>query len=352
MLGVLWPPGGAAGAGEVRRASAALLAWVDREGRSAPPLAEARARAKDPAERRALGFALAQAHRAARRHEDQLRVARELLAEDPASREALALAALALQELKRPGELEPLAAPVLARLPDDPEVLTLLGNVRLGLGELDAAARTWRRLIDGGKAGPLVYNNAAWLELFRGGTGKDALDWARRAVDGGRGREHPSLNTLAAVYAEAGQTAEAREVFLRSLEAAGDVEPGPSDWLVFGRIAEGWGLPEVARSAYDRVKPEPEDPTAAYHLARRRLAALAPAPGAAPPASATPSAPAAPAPARDPAPGRGAAPDAGPGSPKVKPAGPAPAPGEPARPKPGGSPRKPAPRAPVEAQAA
>lgn len=308
VLEALWRPGAVGGAAEARLAAAALLSWVDKDGKLAPALADARARATDPARRRAFGFALAQAHRAAGRHEDQLRVARELLAEDPASREAFALAALALQELKRPAELDALVAPVLARLPDDPEVLSLVGNVRLALGDLEAAARTWRRIIDGGKAGPMVYNNAAWLELFRGGAGKDALDWARRAVDGGRGREHPSLNTLAAVYAAAGQPAEAREVFLRSLEIEGDVALGPSDWFVFGRIAEAWGLVEVSRAVYGRVQPEPEDPTAAYHLARSRLAALGPAPVT----------PAAPVPAKGPA-----GPPGGPAPRKVKPAGPA-----------------------------
>jgi transglutaminase-like putative cysteine protease len=332
VLEALWRPGAAGAAAEARRAAVALLAWVDADGKLAPLLSEARARAAAPAERRALGFALAQAHRAAHHPEDQLRVARELMADDPASREAFALAALALQDLKRPAELDPLAAPVLARLPDDPEILALVGNVRLALGDLDGAARTWRRIIDGGKAGTMVFNNAAWLELFRQGAGKDALDWARRAVEGGRGREHPSLNTLAAVYASAGQPAEARDVFLRSLDAAGDETLGPSDWFVFARIAEAWGLGDVARACYGRVQPEPEDPTAAYHLARARLAALGPAPVA-------------PAPAAAPAPAGGGAPPAGGTRLKVKPAGPASPPAAPGK-KPGAKPAPPPPPPP------
>ncbi|ABC80262.1 DUF3857 domain-containing protein [Anaeromyxobacter dehalogenans] len=342
VLARLWRPGAEAGAPEVRRAAAAVLAWADEAGRSIPTLSEARARATDPAERRALGFALAQAYRAAGKREDQLRVARELLQDDPASREAFALGAVALADLKRPAELEALAAGVLQRLPDDPEVLGLLGNLRLGAGNVDEAAKAFRRLIDGGKASPLVLNNAAWLELFRATPGKDALDWARRAVEGERGQNHPSLNTLAAIYAASGQPAEAREVFLRSLDVSGDALE-PADWFVFGRIAEAWGVPEAARAAYARVAPDPLDPTAPHTLAQRRLALLGPAPAPASPGGAKPAPgdapavpPARPLPAAAPAPA--AAPPATPAAP-ARPEGGQPGKKAPAR-------RKPAPPAP------
>jgi tetratricopeptide (TPR) repeat protein/transglutaminase-like putative cysteine protease len=317
VLGALLPPGAPAGAAELRRAAATLLAYADPAARTVPILAPARAAAVDPAERRALGAALAQAYRGASRFGDLLAIADELLAADPLARDAFAAKALALQRLGRRAELDAAGDAILARIPADPDVVGTLGSVYTRLGDLDAAARMWRRAIDAGRAAPVVYNNAAWLELYRPEPAKETLEWARRATSGERDRDHASLNTLAMVLASLGRAGEARQVFVDSLDAAGGAL-GPSDWLVFGRIAEAWGLAVAARSAYARVAPEGDDPTSAEVLARRRLAALGPgvppAPGAAPAAPVPASAPgaarapgAAPpakAPPRAPAPGK------------------------------------------------
>jgi tetratricopeptide (TPR) repeat protein len=197
----------------------------------------------------------------------------ELLAEDPASRPAFFLHALALQRLRDASGLGAAAEAILARLPGDPELLELTANAWLALGDLEGAARAFQRALDAGLARPAVYNNAAWLELFREPPSRAALEWARRAGAPDRA-DHASLNTLAAVHASFGQPQEAREVFLRSLQVAGEAPPGPADWLVHGLIAEAWGLTEAARASFAKVEPEPQDPTAPYLLARRRLAAL------------------------------------------------------------------------------
>jgi tetratricopeptide (TPR) repeat protein len=285
--GILSALRGAGDLASARRAGAALAAFVDGEGRTAP-LEAARAVAREPAERRALAFALCQAYRTKGDASALLTLADEILASDPASRAAFAMKAWALRRLGRPAALWPAADAILARLPDDPDVLGLAGSMALLMGDVEGAARAWRRLIDAGRAPPGVYNNAAWLELFRDPSGRNALDWARRAVEQAREREHASQNTLAAAYAEAGKPAEAREIFLRSID--GGLPLDSADWYVFGRIAEAWGRESVARAAYARVEPEKEDgaddPTSAFHLARRRLdrlgAASPDAPGAAP----------------------------------------------------------------------
>ena len=119
-------------------------------------------------------------------------------------------------------------------------MLALLATSRLLLGDRDGAARAQRRLIEGGRATPGVYNDAAWLGLFRGGAQPEALRWARRAVDGAP-NDHAALNTLAAVYAELDRPAEARDLFLRSIEDGRPLEG--ADWYVHGRIAEAWSLP-------------------------------------------------------------------------------------------------------------
>jgi hypothetical protein len=109
------------------------------------------------------------------------------------------------------------------------------------------------------------------------------------------------------VHGFLGQAGAAREALVHSLEAAGSSAPTPADWLVHGLVAEACGLRGLAREAYARVTPEPDDPTAPYLLARRRLGRLdatrpvppPPAPGAAPsPPAADPAPQAPPPPAR------------------------------------------------------
>jgi transglutaminase-like putative cysteine protease/predicted Zn-dependent protease len=287
VLAALARPGAALDAPAARRAGAALAAFADAKGVTIPVLVAARSAAPDPGVRRAVAFALAQAYRGRNEAAPLLGVADAVLADDPASRMAFAMKAWALLRLRRPAELKPAADAILARLPDDPDVLGVLGSTALLMGDVDGAARAYRRLIAAGKAPPGVYNNAAWLELFREPIGKDALDWARRAVDQGQERDYASLNTLAAAYATLGKPAEAREIFLRSIDGGRTLRG--ADWFVFGRIAEAWGLDGTARAAYARVEPENgeggEDPTSPYHLARRRLEKLGR------PAGATPAAP-------------------------------------------------------------
>ena len=281
VLAPLWRPGGGEpDAAATRRAATALLAFADRKGRTLAPLAEARAAATDGPERRALSLALLRAARSAEKPEVALATADEILAADPTVRPAFAAKAWALQRLGRREELVRAGAAAEARLPGDPDVLSALGGSQLLAGDLEGASRTFRKLIDSGQATPLAYNNAAWLQLFlvpgAGRPGDVALDWARRAVDQERDRNHASLNTLAAVYAALDRPAEAREILLRSV-ADGRPLMG-ADWYVVGRTAEGWSLADAARAAYARVQPQPvdgaPDPTDARLLADRRLATL------------------------------------------------------------------------------
>ena len=55
------------------------------------------------------------------------------------------------------------------------------------------------------------------------------------------------LHTLASVYAEMGKTAEAYRLILQSVDARAGGAPTSDDWYVFGRLAEHYGLPDVAR---------------------------------------------------------------------------------------------------------
>ncbi len=293
LLAALAPAAADAAPADVRLATAALLAFGDAEARTVPALLAARRHARDAARRRALGFALAAAYRAAERWPELQGVAADLLQQDPASRAAAGLRALALARLGSAEALRAMAGEALGKLSEDPEAAASVAGAQLAAGDLAGSLATHRRIIAAGKAGPGVYNDAAWLELFLGAPGPDALAWARAATRSAN-PGHAALNTLAAVHALLGQPAEARDALVRSLDAAGTDPPTPADWLAQGLVAEACGLPALARESYARVTPEPGDAAAPYLLARIRLAALDAPPPASPPTApeAAPSPPA------------------------------------------------------------
>jgi hypothetical protein len=121
--------------------------------------------------------------------------------------------------------------------------------------------------------------NPAW-ELFDclarnalagGSAGQQALDDALAAVRQSA-YEHPGcLATLAMVYAELGKTSDAQEALYRGLALRGG-PPGDSDRYVLGRVAEHYGLDDVAAGQYRQValaaRPARDG---VYVLAQRRL---------------------------------------------------------------------------------
>jgi Flp pilus assembly protein TadD len=118
-------------------------------------------------------------------------------------------------------------------------------------------------------------NNIAWNSLFEPAVSDQALEYARKAVNLTKAGDRNVLHTLAALYAETGRYEDARGLMDKCLELTMDGEPEDEDWYVFGRIAEGYGFPVSARSAYLKVlPPELPDPTSTWLLAQKRLAGL------------------------------------------------------------------------------
>jgi tetratricopeptide (TPR) repeat protein/transglutaminase-like putative cysteine protease len=281
VIAALWTRNGPPPAPAIRLAAAALAAWGERPEPGIPVLERALATPGDATTRRAVQWALTVAYRHTERFEDLARTAGAILDSEPGSRPALTRKVMALERLGRRDEVERLVAGALDATPDDPYALSLLASTRLALGDLDGAGKAYRRLIDGGKATPGDFNNAAWLMLWTEPVGDTAVDWARRAVEGTGRRQYASLNTLAAVLAAAGRPAEAREVFLQALDVKETNGLDGADWVVQGLIAEKYGLAQAARAAFSNVKDgpddDPRDPTRSSAYARMRLAKL-PAP--------------------------------------------------------------------------
>jgi tetratricopeptide (TPR) repeat protein len=271
-----WSKGGPEDVEKMRTAAAVILVVGERPEDAVPILEQARERASSEGEKRNLDLVLARAFFAADRYEDLLAVAQRLGNAYPESAMAFLFQVNALSELGRYDALRQVAEERLERVPDDRYALGALVDWASKSGDVKAEQQYLRRIVDSGKATDSEFNRLAWNTLFEGGVTEKAIEDAQRASS--LSKKAPEvLHTLAALYAEMGKTAEARETILDAIDGAQADEPRPGDWYVFGRIAEQYGVRESAIAAYKRVeKPERGEPksTSAYMLARKRLRAL------------------------------------------------------------------------------
>jgi tetratricopeptide (TPR) repeat protein/transglutaminase-like putative cysteine protease len=278
---VLWgkgAPGGAeqTGAEEIRCAAATLLDAED-GAKALPLLRTCRDAAGDPARRNALDVALALADLATGHAAEAAEITGRLLAAAPGSEHAAGLHLQALLALNRWDEIRALAEKRLQRSADDAEALGLLTEADLHAGDLTQAEGRLRQIVKSGKAKANDYNELAWLLLERGRVDDETLDFGQRAATLSEYQRSAYLHTLASLYAEKGRTAEAYRILLQSIDARANETASSDDWYVFGRLAEQYGLPDVARKYYKRVPPPKspaDEPMSTHALAARRLAAL------------------------------------------------------------------------------
>ncbi|MFY9822074.1 MAG: hypothetical protein WAM82_11880, partial [Thermoanaerobaculia bacterium] len=276
----LWVKGSQAGAEEMRCAAAALLG-SDSASPQAPPLLlacrEAAAAAGEPARRNVLDLALALTYEKLARHQEMEKVSRRLLETLPDSERADGIHNAALLHLGRWDEIRAHAEQRLQRAPNDGVALHLLASVALHARDFDLAEQRFGQLIEAGKATAGDFNELAWMRLELGRVDDKTVEYSQRATTLSSYGSAAALHTLASIYAELGKTAEAYRLILQSIAARSDGAPRPDDWYVFGRLAEHYGLPDVARDYYKRVSPpagpQPE-PLSTHALAAKRLAAL------------------------------------------------------------------------------
>jgi len=274
----LWTEKSAASADDARCAAAALLTTArESSARALPLLRACREAAADPARRNAFDMALALGDAATDRFAEMEEDSGRLLAAAPGSERAERLHALALVSLGRWEEIRALAERRLQRAADDPWALQLLASDALHARDLDQAEARLRQIVKSGKATASNYNELAWLLLERGRVDDEALDFGQRAATLSDYTQSPALHTLACLYAEKGRTAEAYRIIVQAIGAKPGEAPGADDWYVFGRLAEQYGLPDVARKYYRKVTPPKSldaEPMSTHALATRRLAAL------------------------------------------------------------------------------
>jgi tetratricopeptide (TPR) repeat protein len=136
----------------------------------------------------------------------------------------------------------------------------------------------WQIVMDQGQARiappiakPTIFNDMAWSAVVSDHVTPQALEEALAAVKQAKPENPVSLRTLAAVYAELGKTPDALENLRHAVQLRGE-RMDDGDWYVLGRIAEQYGLNDLAAGLYRKVPPKPiaggDD---AYAVAQRRL---------------------------------------------------------------------------------
>lgn len=285
-LAALWKRGAGGELAEARCAAAALVAEGLRH-RPAEAILEnckesaagTQREARLPAIDQAIDQALALAYRLSNRLPELLAAARRLAAARPDAELPFELETAALLGLGRWEEVKLLGEQRLAASPGAAAAWRALAAAAQQEGDLAAAQAALLRLAESGRAGAADFNNLAWLALSRGQADEQAIEQAQRGAFLSGYRDAAPLHTLAALYAELGKDAEAYRLILQAMAARQDQAPASADWYVFGRLAEHYGLPEVARGLYARVSPPGKGVPSAvstYRLAQARLEELGP----------------------------------------------------------------------------
>jgi tetratricopeptide (TPR) repeat protein len=247
------------------------------------------ARANSPAARAAILLHLCNVHLEAGRYEAALSAAEAVLRELPGVPFGLGFRLRALGGLGRLDEVRRLTVLAGTDTTLTPRALRQIAHIAADLGAIAEAVALRERLRELVRPSATDLNSLAWEGLYLDLVPATARADAQRAVELAARSSTSELNTLATVLAETGEPEQAMVTLRKEVAAYGAVRD--FDWLVIGRIAEAYDLPEVARAAYQRVEP-PSRPSAlsVWVLARRWMDRLDAA-GRKPPAAVVKSTP-------------------------------------------------------------
>jgi tetratricopeptide (TPR) repeat protein len=272
----LWTKGSQAGDAAIRTAAATLIGMTSAANEALPQLREAVKSASDEKTRTAAELALVRALRLAESVDGALPAAQALVQSYPDSAEARQLLLSVYLQQRDWKSFEAMANKRLAEDATDVETSRLVAQALEEQGEFAKAEALYAKLANSAEGNDLDWNQFGWSALVAGDVTAEKIAQVQRDATA-----HPNLaallHTLASMYAEAGQTAEAREVILAAMEAWGIDEPSSECWYVFGRIAEQFGVREAALADYARV-PRPDrvivSGASTYSIAQRRIAFL------------------------------------------------------------------------------
>jgi tetratricopeptide (TPR) repeat protein/transglutaminase-like putative cysteine protease len=273
----LWTKGDPADPAAIRVAAAALAIGARKDPQLLTLLDEALAATSDSKRKVHLHWARALW---AQHHYDWQRLresAEIMLASDPQSEATLRLAGRAYGMLRSWEPWQSAIEKRSARDSNDRTAIEARAELEAYRGDMAAARKTLKALIDQGRAPASILNSYAWYALYLDTVDDESLEIARRGNQETRNNSYAIMHTLACLYAEVGRTAEARELLLKTIAAGGLDEPDSEVWYGLGRVAEQYGDEKAALAAYQRVTLEEGTPEAisTYALAQKRLRVLA-----------------------------------------------------------------------------
>ena len=227
-------------------------------------------------ERANLRIALALGYQLQDNFAGLLDVSAALLKDEPESPAAFIDNVVALLGLNRFDDALALADQRLKLLDHDSDAYEMKAQIEANRGDFAAALGWLQKLADMGKADAMLLNEQAWYALFTGNVQQADIAKAIRATE--MRKDTPEiLHTLACLYAEVGNTKDAREVLIRAMDDWNLNEPNEDVWYVLGRIAEQYGERDIAVADYRRLQKPKEPltvPTSTWKLAQIRLKAM------------------------------------------------------------------------------
>ena len=227
-----------------------------------------------------LDLLLAEAGVGAEQPAIALAAAKRLLDQDPDSLTALDLAGASYGMQNDSAGWLAMLAPRLAKKPKDHDLLELQERAYMVAKNYTAARTAAQAVLDSDKAVGNDYNSYAWLGLFDGHVGEDALKAAQHSTEVSKNSTFADLHTLACIYAAEGRTTEARQTLDQAMYAGSQPQPNSEVWFALGLIYEQYGATDAALAAYRRVQAHEFDdhtyidPEATYVLAQARIQAL------------------------------------------------------------------------------
>ncbi|HWH59634.1 MAG TPA: DUF3857 domain-containing protein [Terriglobales bacterium] len=262
---------------QMKLAAAALLVQSEETAKQGVALLEqAKASSAQSADNTNINLALMTAYGVLRDYSKQLSITMELGRQYPESRTVFLTRSLALRALDKSIEADRLADDRLKTIPDDLDAMRAKYFNAIARRDYPLAYERTKLIADAGKAEANDLNELAWDSLFFDRKGGSDLDSALKASQLSQ-NSAAVLHTLGCVYAELGQTKQAREVLLQAMDVLGLDQPDSNYWYAFARIAEQYGENEIANAYYAKVeKPKLalNLPNSTYELAQIRVKAL------------------------------------------------------------------------------
>jgi transglutaminase-like putative cysteine protease/tetratricopeptide (TPR) repeat protein len=272
-----WTPGRDGAPGTMRYAAACLIADSPMAEKAVPILEKGRAEA-DPERRPDFDRVLLRTTAWTRDSALMSEVARRLVAAYPSSEIAFSALIEGLVRTDQRDEARRLIDERRAEQPGDELVRRLELELAVFDGDVEEQGRLLNEFVAEGKGTPFDYNNLAWHQIVVEDVTDETLQLAQQAVILSNWVSTAALHTLATVYAELGRPSEARDVLLSVVDSRFSDELESEDRYILGRIAEEYGLFDVATGFYRQVEPptvEPDDETSTFALAQRKLKRLA-----------------------------------------------------------------------------